>query len=173
LILNGEIYRGANGVAGEFGHITIDYNGERCACGRKGCVEAYVGTRGILREAESMCREYPQSSLVAINQASLTPKIIYEHACAGDEAAIKVFERVGQLLGIGLGNVVNLLDIQQIIVGGGVAMAGDLIINSARLKLQESALDLGKEPPRIAKARLGSGAGVIGAATLAMTMDCS
>lgn len=169
LILDGMIYRGACGAAGEFGHMTIDKGGVLCACGRHGCVEAYVGAKGIIREALALRAEYPQSSLNNHDADSLTPKMIYENARTGDEAAIQTFQRVGEILGIALGNVANLLNIQLVVIGGGVASAGDLLIDSAKVKLRETALNFDDSEVIIAKAQLGERAGIVGAASLAMS----
>lgn len=169
LILDGMIYRGADGAAGEFGHMTIDKNGVLCACGRRGCVEAYVGTRGIVREALERRGQFPESPLQRYDAAELTPKLIYEHAVRGDQASIAVFRAVGEYLGIALGNVANLLNIQLVVIGGGVALAGDLLLESARLKLRESALNWGDNDVLVALAQLGERAGVVGAASLAMS----
>ncbi len=169
LILDGRIYRGAFGAAGEFGHITINKNGRMCACGRPGCVEAYVGTRGILTEVRENLADYPHSVLAGSDLETLTPKDIYTHAVEGDELALKVFQTVGENLGYGLGSVVNLLNLQGIVIGGGVALAGELLINSAQKKLDEMALNNSSNGPvRIVKAVLGKHAGLVGAASLAM-----
>ena len=168
LILDGLIYRGAWGAAGEFGHITIHKDGRRCACGRSGCVEAYVGTKGIIAEALDNIANNSDSTLARFEKDKLTPKEIYSHAQRGDEAAIKVFKNIGEYLGYGLGSVVNLLNLQRFVIGGGVALAGDFLINSAQQKLNEVALNNSDEPVRIVKASLGEHSGIVGAASLAM-----
>lgn len=169
LILEGKIYRGVWGAAGEFGHITIKKDGRRCACGRLGCVEAYVGAKGIIAEVVENLSAYPASSLHGYEIDVLMPKDIYNEAKRGDELAIKVFKNVGENLGFGLGSVANLLNLECFVIGGGVALAGDLLINSAQQKLDEVALDNSEEPVRIVKASLGEHSGIVGAASLAMT----
>ncbi len=168
LILDGMIYRGAWGAAGEFGHITIKKDGRLCACGRLGCVEAYVGANGIVQEALENLDNYPGSTLRHYDPEVLMPKDIYNEAVKGDELALTVFKNVGENLGYGLGSVVNLLNLQRFVVGGGVALAGDLLINSAQEKLREVALNNSEEPVRIIKASLGEQSGIVGAASLAM-----
>ncbi|MBN1465183.1 ROK family protein [candidate division KSB1 bacterium] len=169
LVLGGQIYRGAHGAAGEFGHITIDKNGPRCACGRAGCVEAYVGTNGILRRVRELLPQFPDSGLASCDLGSLTPKDIHRQACAGDALAQLVFHDAGESLGYGLGSVVNLLDIQRIVLGGGVAAAGDFIIKSAQNILNKVALNSG-QTVEIVQAELGELAGIVGAASLAMSL---
>lgn len=168
LIFNGRIFHGAFDAAGEFGHITIDKNGPKCGCGRRGCVEAYVGTRGILRTVKQNLPKYPSSSLAAIDISKLTPKDIYRQAQAGDDLARAVFHIVGENLGYGLGSVVNLLNIQRIILGGGVAAAAEFIIDSAQKTLDVVSLKNAEEPVKIVRGALGGHAGIIGAASLAM-----
>ena len=168
LVLGGKIYHGARDAAGEFGHITIKKDGRRCACGRLGCVEAYVGTKGILAEVMQNIPDYPESTLAGYDAESLMPKDIYNEAVKGDELSIKVFQIVGENLGFGLGSVANLLDLQRFVIGGGVALAGDMLITSAQRKLNEVALATNDEPVRIVKASLGEHSGIVGAASLAM-----
>lgn len=170
LILDGMIYRGAYGAAGEFGHITIDRHGETCGCGRRGCVEAYVGSKGIRRDALRLLREHPKSLLAAYDPEKLTPKDIFTEAQRQDEVAKTVFRQAGEYLGLGLGNVVNLLNIQRVVLGGGVALAGELLIDSAQEALRYAALNNSDEPVRIVKAQLGSHSGIVGAASLAMSL---
>jgi glucokinase len=168
LILDGMIYRGAFGGAGEFGHITIKKDGRLCACGRAGCVEAYVGTKGIIGEAIASLSNGTNSALSKVEKNKLTPKEIFSQAQQGDEVAIKIYKKVGENLGYGLGSVVNLLNLQRIVVGGGVALAGDFLIDSAQQKLDEVSLNNSDEPVRILKASLGEHSGIVGAASLAM-----
>jgi len=170
LILNGQIYRGAYGAAGEFGHITIQKDGPVCGCGRRGCIEAFVGTNGLVRNVRQRLSSNMTSTLRTYNLDKLTPKDIYQEAVAGDELARLVFSDAGENLGYGLGSVVNLLNIQHIVIGGGVAEAGKFIIDSAQKILNEFALNNGDQSARIVKAKLGELAGIVGAASLAMAL---
>ncbi len=171
LVLDGKIYRGGHGVAGEFGHMTIDLNGELCGCGRRGCVEAYVGSKALIRSALELRRSRPESPLHGYDAETLTPKIICELARKGDEASRLVFARAGEKLGAALGNVANLLDIERVVIGGGVAGAGDLLFEAAEKKLRETALNLANSQVVLLPSQLGNAAGVIGAASLAMAAD--
>lgn len=170
LILDGHIFHGAHQAAGEFGHTIIEKNGRVCGCGTPGCVEAYVGTNGILRTVRELLPQYPNSSLADIAMNKLMPKDIYEQAAQGDELAKEVFARAGEALGFGLVSVVNLLDIQRVVLGGGVAAAGDFLINSAQTIVDNYRLKSSDDPVRIVQAELGDRAGLVGAASLAMTV---
>ncbi len=168
LILNGEIYHGSKGAAGEFGHIIIQQDGPVCACGSRGCVEAFVGKNAILRRMKEILKEKTGSILKNSDTATMTPEDIYFAAGKGDKQAIRLFKEVGESLGVGLGNVANLLNLERIVIGGGIANAGDLILRHARKILSENALKTNRESIEIVKAELGEHAGIVGAAKLAM-----
>ncbi len=168
LILDGKIYHGAGGLAGEFGHITIEKDGPVCTCGRKGCVEAFVGTYAIIRQVQEKLNSGQKSLLGKISPEKMTPKDVSLAASQGDRVALEVLRDVGTYLGIGLANVVNLLNIERIVVGGGVANAGELILRPAREALNNEALTNLAKMATIVPAALGEQAGIVGAASLAM-----
>ena len=123
LILDGKLYRGAHGAAGELGHQVIRAGGARCACGRRGCLEAYAGTQAILRSARRHMRRLP---------SPLTPKAVADAARAGDAGARRVWDEVGTALGEGLANAVLMFNPDALLVVGGVARAGRLLLDPAR-----------------------------------------
>ncbi|MDZ7370870.1 MAG: ROK family protein [candidate division KSB1 bacterium] len=169
LVLDGSIYRGAFGKAGEFGHMSINFFGKKCACGRRGCIEAYIKASALVNSALEIAAEVRDSLIHTCTRESLTSKIIYEFACKGDTVAKQVFHKAGEYLGIGLGNVANLLDLERFVIGGAVSGAGEYLLVPARAKLQEIALANPRgKVPSIVPAELGQAAGVVGAATLAM-----
>lgn len=168
LILDGRIYRGARGGAGEFGHTVVEADGEVCGCGRQGCVEAYVGTMGLLNSVERRLKMKGTSSLSAIPVEERQPRDISEAADAGDEMAQTVLASAGHMLGVALGSVANLLNLEKIVVGGGVAAAGERILGPARVALSETALKVSLDSVEIVAAQLGNAAGLAGAARLAM-----
>jgi glucokinase len=168
LVLDGKVYRGVRGGAGEFGHMTIRIDGPECGCGRRGCVEAYVGTRGILRSIQEKLDEGMPSLLARIPPTKRTPKDVFDAAEKGDVVAREVFRDVGYMLGVGFGNVANLLNVEKIVVGGGVARAGHWILDPAREALARTALALSASSVTVVQGNLGSDAGFIGAACLAM-----
>jgi len=119
IIIDNKLYKG-NGMAGEFGHMTIKFNGRRCLCGRRGCLEEYVSKRAI----QQFSRNY-------IGKV-LDPKDVYLLARKGDRNAIKVFETAGEYLGIGLTNLSNILDPEAIIIGGGISGAFRFIMGGVK-----------------------------------------
>ena len=123
LIVDGKLHRGATGGAGEVGHQVIVVGGERCGCGRRGCLEAYVGTRGLQRSARRLMRRPP---------SPLTPKALAEAALAGAPGARAVWREVGTFLGVGLANAVMMLNPDAVILLGGVARAGELVLEPVR-----------------------------------------
>ena len=165
LILNGEIYRGANDLAGEFGHVTVDMNGFTCSCGRKGCIEEYASIRGIVRMVREKLDAGAESSLRHVEK--LTPREIYHDAVNGDTLAIEAFQRAGDYLGIALADVANLLNLERVVVGGGIANAGNFILDAAKARVQKDALPVAALSLEIVRAELGNSAGLVGAAFLA------
>lgn len=123
IIIEGRLHRGATGSAGEVGHQTLELNGPQCHCGRRGCLEAYAGTDGIRRIAARLMRRLP---------SPFTPKAIAEAAQAGDRGACKAWEEVGFRLGQGLANIVLILNPDAVLILGGVARAGRLVLDPVR-----------------------------------------
>ncbi|HAZ08720.1 MAG TPA: hypothetical protein DCZ01_09420 [Elusimicrobia bacterium] len=123
LILDGRLHRGATGSAGEVGHQTLSPSGPRCHCGRRGCLEAYVGTYGIQRAARRLMRKPPKP---------LTPKRVADAAKAGDSGALRVWEEVGTWLGLGLANLTLVYNPEAVLLLGGVARAGRLLSDPVR-----------------------------------------
>lgn len=123
LIIDGRLHRGATGSAGELGHLTLELEGPLCHCGRRGCLEAYAGTYAILRQAKALMRRPP---------SPLTPKAVADAAHAGDRGALKVWDAVGTRLGQGLASLILVLNPDAVLVLGGVARAGRLVLDPAR-----------------------------------------
>ncbi len=165
-ILNHAIWHGSNDLAGELGHTVLVPDGLPCRCGRKGCLEAYVSATGIVARTESALGEGKDSSLGVFHRPgnSLTAQAVYEHAKEGDLLARAIFAETGRCLGIALANVLNMLDLEMIIVGGRVAQAGDLLVRPAIDEVSKTALRAAYHPIPILQARLGDHAGVVGAA---------
>lgn len=123
LIIDGRLHRGASGSAGELGHLTLELDGPLCHCGRRGCLEAYAGTYAILRSARGLMRRPP---------AVLTPKAVATAALAGDRGARRVWDQVGTRLGQGLASLILVLNPDAVLVLGGVARAGRLVLDPVR-----------------------------------------
>ena len=128
---NGMIHKGTDGFAGEIGHTCIVNNGRQCTCGNKGCLEAYVATRGIVATAKEMLEQSEVPSLMR-GVENLTPKLIAEFCEQGDELAIEVYRKTGELLGMGLANYATVVDPEAIIFTGGISRAGKWLFEPAK-----------------------------------------
>ncbi|MCO6473894.1 MAG: ROK family protein [Melioribacteraceae bacterium] len=169
IILDRKIYRGELGAAGEIGHITIDHNGPKCNCGSRGCIEAYAGNRYIISRISKDISNHPNSLLckmVSSEGKELSPKLIYEAACNKDDYAIGIITDVGKYLGYGIASAVNLLDVTNIIIGGGVAGFGRILFDSFEKTLIERVMKPFKSRINVKPARLKNDAGIKGAASL-------
>ena len=206
LVVDGALVRGITGAAGEIGHTGVQLNGPRdmrsmsgtespkslrdfwgpkCACGRRGCLEAFVGTAGIVRRARQTIRAgrvpahaalrgRPDSGrsgsqlarLAVLHGGRLTPKLVSEAARAGDRAAMDIWREVGDSLGAALANVVNLLSPERIVIGGGVAGAWPWFRGRLRATVRELAFAVPANACQIVRAQLGDDAGIIGGAIL-------
>jgi glucokinase len=177
VIIDGKPVVGSHFGAGEIGHMNLDLDGPPCTCGGRGCLEAWAGSMGLLRRAREVADQGTAndglSQLVAHRGESLNTLDLAQLAAGGDTVTAEIFAEAGRRLGQAIGNIVNLLDPDRIIVGGGVAQAGDLILKPCRetvpgLILAEEA----KNVPVVA-ADLGPLAAAVGAACLAREMEIS
>ena len=170
IIIDGAIYRGATGFAGEFGHITIDPEGIECACGNIGCLETICSGPNIVRRTrERLYRDRTSSlSRLAIpRNREVTAEDIARAAREGDEMAQVMMERTGMFLGIALAAVINLLNVEMIVMGGGVMEAGDLVLKPTVKETRRRAFPHSFNSCEIVIAKLGPSGGLIGAALLA------
>ena len=158
LILNGDAFRGADGTAGEIGHICVEPEGVQCGCGSHGCLEQYASATAIIRMAK-------ERGLVADH--SLTAASVYAAGKSGDTTAIGIFRDVGRYLGLGLAGLVNVLNPELIVIGGGVAKGWDLFIDPLRSELAARAFSHPGNRVRLMRASLGDSAGIFGAARVA------
>lgn len=168
IVTNGEIFRGAFGGAGEFGHVIVDCNGPISLSGIPGVLEGYIGQRYLSERTIEKLTKYKKETLLrqCIGTGLLDPKQIAEAATAGDQFSIDILSEAGKYLGIAMATVASLLDIRLFIVSGGVAQAGNLLLDSAREALQTNVLEQQRASVEIRPAKLGTKAGVIGAALL-------
>ncbi len=170
LIINGQVYRGASGFAGEFGHMTIDPEGIECACGNIGCLETIVSGPNIVRRTRERLYRDRTSSLSRLQMPrdrEFTAEDIAHAARDGDEMAQLMMERTGMFLGIAIAAVINLLNIEMVVLGGGVMEAGDLILKPTIKETRRRAFPPSFGSCEIAIAELGPAAGMIGAALMA------
>jgi glucokinase len=172
VITHGALLRGAQGAAGELGHVTIDPTGPRCGCGNYGCLEALASGTAIQRRAREVANERSTSALgrLAIERQVLGEDVT-RLAQEEDDASISVLEETGRWLGIGLAGFVNTFNPEVIAVGGGASQAGELILESARKEVQLRASSPSRDLVEIKEATLGPESGVLGAAALAGSED--
>jgi glucokinase len=168
IILDGKLWLGASGFAGEFGHITIDAEGIECMCGNTGCLETVASAPNIVRRAnERLYRDNTSSlSKLAMNK-EFTAADIAQEAKNGDDFSLMMIERTGKYIGAAVASVINLLNIERIVLGGGVMEAGDLILDPIIREAERRAFQPCFEATQIAAAALGTDAVSIGAAMLA------
>jgi glucokinase len=166
IVSKGRIFTGGLGWAGGVGHVIVEPNGpRRCeGCGNQGCLETYAARQGILALAEAAQADFPDSSMHG--RTDLTPRDVYEVAQAGDRAARQVFERAGYYLGLGLTHLVNILSPRCIVVGGGIAQAGDMLLEPARQVIARCAFPPAHRAVPVVPAALGDLSGVYGAAAM-------
>ncbi len=168
VISHGLLLRGAQGAGGELGHITIQATGPRCGCGNHGCLEALASGTAIGRRAREVASEHPNSALGQLAmERTVLGEDVTELAQGGDEAAISVLKETGVWLGIGLAGFVNVFNPEVIAIGGGVARAGELILEPARQEVRLRAQSPSRDLVQIREATLGGRSGVLGAAALA------
>ena len=166
LIIRNEPYRGNSGTAGEIGHLCVEPEGFPCGCGSCGCVEQYASAIGIGKQFLQLKHLYPDSALRGLDEP--TPLDVYEAAENSDELAIEIYRRVGRYLGIALAGLINVLNPDVIVIGGGVSAAWDLFIGHTRAEIQKRAFREPAEHAKLVRAKLGDDAGILGVASLAL-----
>ena len=168
IILDGKLWTGASGFAGEVGHITIDTEGIECVCGNTGCLETVASAPSIVRRARERLNRDSTSSLsrLALNK-SFTAEDVAHQAKDGDDFALMMIERTGKYIGTGVASVINLLNIELVVLGGGVMDAGALILNPIIQEVKRRAFQPCFEATEIVAAKLGLDGAPIGAALLA------
>jgi glucokinase-like ROK family protein len=165
LIIRKEIYRGANGVAGEIGHLAIDPRGEPCVCGLRGCVATRVGSRALIARATALRDEYPESPLAG-QEPTITA--IEDAALGGDPLALRVVDEAAEYLGIAIASMLNLVNPGRVIIGGGLARLGELLISRLRRSISSRTLLSSIAPTEIVTSELGPRTVALGAATLVL-----
>jgi glucokinase len=173
LVVSGTLYRGAFGVAGEWGHMTVVPDGRRCACGNRGCWEMYASGTALARDARELAEVSPVAAhrllrLVGGDPAKLTGTDVTAAAREGDPAAVEIFTAMGRWLGQGIASLAAVLDPSVFVIGGGVSEAGDLLLRPAQEAFAANLTGRGFRPAApIRIAALGPDAGLVGAADLA------
>lgn len=173
VVVNGELYRGAFGVAAEFGHMRVVPEGHLCGCGARGCFEQYASGNALLRHAREAINASPEvaRNLLSLGDgtaAGVTGKHITDAAREGDAVALAAFNTTAQWLGAGIASLSVVLDPACVIVGGGVIDAGEILLAPTRAAVERYMPFAGKHPtPKIIAAQLGNEAGLVGVADLA------
>lgn len=165
LIMDGKILRGARGVAGEIGHTTIDPNGPLCMCGLRGCLTTLVGTHRLFDSVRELRKGHPSSPL---HSEPLTVDRLVDAALAGDELARHVIAAAGRTLGIGVANLLNLVNPERLVIGGGITRAGELLFEPLRSTVRTRTLAESIAHAEIERSPLGALGIAIGAATLVL-----
>ena len=170
IILDGRIWHGADGMAAEIGHMTLVPDGLLCNCGNHGCLESYASASSIVRRT---CEAIQSGkSTIALDYAkgdleNITSHLVYQAALKGDELAVQIMHETATFLGVGIANLINLLNPEMIVVGGGLSNAWDLIYPVAIREVHKRAFSVTARRAPIVRASLGDNAGIIGAAGIA------
>jgi glucokinase len=173
VVLNGGLWRGANGIAGELGHIQSVPNGHPCGCGRLGCLEQYASGNALVRFARAGARQEPDKAALLLELAggdplAITGRQVTEAARGGDGVAREAFGQIGHWLGVAMADLAQIFDPQVLVVGGGVIDAGDLLMGPTEKTYRDELMQRGRFPvAELRAAETGTAAGVVGAADLA------
>lgn len=167
LVVNNELVLGFGGTAGELGHQTVDLNGPLCGCGNYGCIEVFSSGPAIAAEAGRGIRQGWSTKIMDLIDHDLnkiTPKIVAEAAKMGDAFALEVWNRAGTYLGIGIANILTCVGVKRVVIGGGVGLAGDLLIDPIEKVVKQRVFLMPVEKVEIVNAKLGNDAGTVGMA---------
>jgi len=167
-VVNGKLLYGNDGYAGELGHIIVDSDGRKCACGRKGCLETYVSATGIKKTViEYLNTKNYNSNLATINIDKLNSKDIFIAAKQGDKLALDAFDYTSKILGIQLANIVAVTSPEAIFLFGGLALSGDYLLKSTKKYMEENLLKIYKNKVNLQlSALMNKNAAILGAAAL-------
>jgi len=168
IVIDGKIYRGANFCAGEFGHTVLIYDGLECKSGRRGCLEQYVNASALVRETKRRLEKYPNPRLT---DGDLGVVEIFDAFREGDKAAVEAVSANANMIGTAIGSVVNLLNPDIVVIGGGMSLGGEEYIDLIRKGIYNFAFESTTSKLKIELAEFGNEAGWIGAACLNMELD--
>ena len=169
IVIDGNLYRGASGAAGEVGHMTINAHGARCHCGRRGCLEMYASGIAIARLARRLVARRPDSPLSQLAaKQPLTARLVHQAADQGDESARELIAAAGHALGTGLASLINVFNPQVIVLDGSLTKMGDLYLGPARETAQRESFAQSWSDVRIVVGELGDRSAALGAAAVAL-----
>lgn len=169
IYIDGKLVSGAKGAGGEVGHMKIVKDGKLCGCGQRGCFEAYVSATGLIREAVSRLTVNKQNLLYKMIDGDLMrleAKDIFDAAREGDAFSLDLVDYEAEYLALGIANILNIINPEVVVLGGGVALAGDILLNPMREKMVKYALPVTLEELKIVQGVLGNEAGIKGAVGL-------
>ena len=161
LVLNGSLYTGANGFAAELGHTIVELKGPQCRCGARGCLESLVGAKSIVAEVESAIASGHETILTQ-GSGEMTVSRISSAAAKGDSFSVKILEKAGFYVGVAVSNAVALLDVEMVVVGGGISKAGPLIIDPIRKAISSNLISFSLRALKVVRSQLGDDAGILG-----------
>lgn len=164
IIIDGELYSGTSGAAGELGHVVIDLHGPPCGCGSRGCLESLASGTAIARRGKEVVERGESETLARLSREGgpVTAEMMQRAAEMGDEASTEAFRQAGEYFGVALAGFVNIFNPEVIVIGGGVARAGDLILVQARATMEALAMDQPLRDVRLALSELGDLGGALG-----------
>lgn len=171
LILDGKLYHGASGMAGEIGHITIKPGGPLCGCGNRGCLEAMASGTAIARRARERVTSGASTLIAGLAEGDpqrITAKLVAEAASQGDAEAQEILAEAMDYLGIGVANLVNLFNPQLIVIGGGLMNIGEKLFRPVRRAIDQHTFPPATQAVKVVPAALGDDAGMLGAAAVAL-----
>lgn len=163
LVINGKLYHGAQDIAGEVGHMTIDINGEICECGNRGCLQTFATGSAIAKQAKQVLEKSVENK---VDQFSITGEKVYELALAGNEDFVKILENTGTVIGIGLTNLIHIINPNKIVLGGGVTKSSTLILPAICKSIEQHALTPRAKKTEVVISELGDDATITGAIAL-------
>lgn len=169
IFIDGKLISGATGAGGEIGHMKLEKEGKICGCGQKGCFEAYASATGVIRETLSRLQINKNNELYRLIDGDLNKleaKHVFDAAKKGDKFSLEIVDYVSEYLAMGVGNVLNIINPEVIILSGGVALAGDILLDKVKEKLPNYALGITIENLQIKLGQLGNDAGIKGASAL-------
>ena len=160
-ILNGEIWSGASGMAGEIGHMVIEKNGKPCTCGSRGCLEAYFSSWALERDAKDHAEQHPDSAIGALE--IISPITLSELAGSGDHEAKTIWENCGYALGVGIANIMNLLNPESIVLAGGLLNAKEHFLPATQMAWEKNSFKQARNSSKVLFGKLSEWAGARGA----------
>ncbi len=169
IILDGHIWRGADGMAGEAGHITVNPDGPLCPCGNRGCLERYSSATAVMEMAQSAAAGSGKTAIkTLLKNGTLTPETIADAAKKGDRTAARIYSEAGKYLGIAIADLIDLLNMECVVIGGGMSGAWELFIGPLKEEVRARAFKIPAQRCRIVRGKLRDDAGILGAAGLAL-----